>query len=139
MRKLVVLILAVVLLLALGLPATYFVLAKDLPPLQGREQIVHTLAVTIESQRQKELAAVDPRRVQRFAMLGPADLSCHAGNPSGQVPGGRVADGGAGAAQSRWAILCAPQREADGLGLDRGLRNRLRPASLNCRAQTPLL
>jgi membrane peptidoglycan carboxypeptidase len=75
MRMLLVFAFGAVLLLALGLPATYFVLARDLPPLQGREQIVHTIAVTIESQRQKELAAIDPRRVQRFAALGPTDIS----------------------------------------------------------------
>jgi len=74
MRRLFALALGATLLLALALPAAYFVLQRDLPPLFTRDEIVHTLKIYVEGQRQQAFAGVNVGMVEPFTALGPKDL-----------------------------------------------------------------
>jgi len=75
MRKLFMLLFGVAFLLALAVPATYLLLERDLPPLQTRPEILHTLKIYVEGQREQVFAGVDARLVQPFAVLGKGELS----------------------------------------------------------------
>ncbi|MBS2028377.1 MAG: transglycosylase domain-containing protein [Deltaproteobacteria bacterium] len=75
MRKLLALVMGVVFLLALGVPASYLVLARDLPPLWSRDEVVHTMKIFVEGQRQQQFAGVNSQLVEPFVSLGEDELS----------------------------------------------------------------
>jgi hypothetical protein len=75
MRKLFALALGAVFLLALAVPAAYFLLARDLPPLFTHDEILHTLKIYVEGQRQKEFAGVDAKMVEPFEPMRQQDLA----------------------------------------------------------------
>jgi len=75
MRKLLALVMAAVFLLAIGVPASYMVLARDLPPLWNKDEVLHTMKIFVEGQRQQQFAGVNTQLVEPFVSLGENELS----------------------------------------------------------------
>lgn len=75
MRKLFVLVFGVCFLGALLIPAAYFMLSRDLPPLVTREEVLHTLKLFVEGERQRQFAGINAKMVEPFQLLKPEELS----------------------------------------------------------------
>jgi hypothetical protein len=69
MRQLFAVFMGACVLVGLFVPAMYIKYEGDLPPLDTRADVLRTLKVYIEGQRQQALAGIDPTRIEAFEMI----------------------------------------------------------------------